>query len=216
MMWNFLSNYSWRLYLLSNLIKCRGLILDCNSAIRFFSRLRAIMETNRLTRIGLVNLNARTSAFLCILSHSRSKKSKIRPSWDTTRCINNSLILLCRFILRIVSPGDSTREYLSGTYVIINFSSIRTSILIYYFRTLRSWVDLNRYWLVDNDLFFIWTYILRIWIKTSLLVRIRKINILGWIRSWNISYWEGLKLWDQPWLRIYMRLHNVDIIYTNE
>lgn len=138
MMWNFLSNYSWRLYLLSNLIKCRGLILDCNSAIRFFSRLRAIMETNRLTRIGLVNLNARTSAFLCILSHSRSKKSKIRPSWDTTRCINNSLILLCRFILRIVSPGDSTREYLSGTYVIINFSSIRTSILIYYFRTLRS------------------------------------------------------------------------------
>ncbi len=216
MMWDFLSNYSWRRYLLRNLIKCRGLVLDCNSAIWFFSGLRAIMETDRLTWIGLMNLNVRTSAFLCILSHSRSKKPKIRPSWDTIRCINNSLILLCRFILRIVSSGDSTREYLSGAYVIINFSSIRASILIYYFRTLRRWVDLNRYWLVDDDLFFIRTYILRIWIKTSLLVRIRKIDILGRIRSWNISYWERLKLWDQPWLRIYLRLHNVDIIYTNE
>lgn len=203
--------------MLRNLIKRGCLVLDCNSAIRFFSRLRAIVETNRLTRVGLVNLNVRTSAFLYIFSHSRSKKPKIRPSWDTIRCINNSLILLCGMILRIVSPRDSTREYLGGTYVIINLNSIRASILIYYFRTLRRWVDLNRYWLVDDDLFFIWTYVFRIWIKTSLLIRIRKINILGWIRSWNISYWEGLKLWNQPWLRISLRLlHNVDIIYTNE
>lgn len=137
MMWDFLSNDSRRLYLLRNLIKRGCLVLDCNSAIRFFSGLRAIVETNRLARVGLVNLNVRTSAFLYIFSHPRSKKPKIRPSWDTIRCINNSLILLCGLILRIVSPRDSTRDYLGGAYVIINLSSIRASILIYYFRTLR-------------------------------------------------------------------------------
>lgn len=53
------------------------------------------METNRLTREGLINLNVRTSAFLCVFFDSRSKKPKIRPGWDMTGCINNSLILLC-------------------------------------------------------------------------------------------------------------------------